>query len=141
MRGKKVFLFSLAVFVLFAFLVSPSFCADIEALVDLFFSNPSAATDQLLELLDKDPDAFVLVLAQVAERIAKLPPDDPKRVSLEERIETLCIALIDIKPDVVAKVVVTITERAPEIGEKIEQVAVAWGLEESYLKAASPVRP
>jgi len=133
MKKRKIVVIGLVislVFTLFALSVLGEE-VDIEALINLFISNPSAAIDQLLDLAETNPEAVALVLAGVAER----------RPALVDQIQLTCILLIDVDPATAALCVVTIKEKAPEIGERVERVVVAAGLEESYLKAASPVRP
>ena len=132
MKKRKIVVIGLVislVFTLFALSVLGEE-VDIEALINLFISNPSAAIDQLLDLAETNPEAVALVLAGVAER----------RPALVDQIQLTCILLIDVDPATAALCVVTIKEKAPEVGERVERVVVAAGLEESYLKAASPVR-
>ena len=133
MKKRKIVVIGLVislVFTLFALSVLGEE-VDIEALINLFISNPSAAIDQLLDLAETNPEAVALVLAGVAER----------RPALVDQIQLTCILLIDVDPATAALCVVTIKEKAPEVGERVERVVVAAGLEESYLQAASPVRP
>ena len=127
--------------VLITVITIPALAVDIEALINLYISDPTTATYQLLDLIETDPDAVALVLAGVAERIAGLEPTDPDRATLVGRIQGFCIALIDTNPTLTARIAATIKEEVPEIGEGIEQALVGAGLEESYLRAASPVRP
>jgi len=132
MKKRKIVVIGLVislVFTLFALSVLGEE-VDIEALINLFISNPSAAIDQLLDLAETNPEAVALVLAGVAER----------RPALVDQIQLTCILLIDVDPATAALCVVTIKEKAPEVGERVERVVVAAGLEESYLQAASPVR-
>jgi len=98
----------------------------------LFVSDPVAAMDQLVELAATNPEAVALVLAQVAERAPEL----------EDAIMLTCLEMIDKNLfSAAALAIATIKDRAPDIGDRIEKVAVAYGLEENYLRAASPVRP
>ena len=132
MKKRKIVVIGLVislVFTLFALSVLGEE-VDIEALINLFISNPSAAIDQLLDLAETNPEAVALVLAGVAER----------RPALVDQIQLTCILLIDVDPATAALCVVTIKEKASEVGERVERVVVAAGLEESYLQAASPVR-
>ena len=41
---------------------------DVEALIELYISDPVAGTAQLIELVKTNPEAVALVLAGVAER-------------------------------------------------------------------------
>ncbi len=120
--------------ILFTALASFSFAQEevnIENLIQLFVENPSAAINMLLDLAKTNPQAVALVLAGVAERAPEL----------EGQIKLACIALIDVDPAVAALCVATIKDRVPELGQRVEDIVVAAGLEESYLRAASPVRP
>jgi len=101
-----------------------------------------AAMDKLVDLAKTNPDAVALVLAGVAERVVDLRAADPSlAASLEDALRLTCVALMDVDPSAAALCVVTIKDRVPDIGERVEQVLVAAGLEERYLRAASPVRP
>jgi len=131
MRKKKVVILLGLVCALAAILATSAFAVDIEALIDLFISNPEAGTAKLVELAKTDPESVALVLAGVAERAPELA----------DSIMLTCLELVDTEPSAAALVINTIKDRAPEIGERIEMIAVAYGLEESYLRAASPVRP
>jgi len=115
---------------------------DINALIEEFVGSPMAAMDKLVDLAKTNPDAVALVLAGVAEKVVDLRAADPGlAASLEDALRLTCVALMDVSPSAAALVVVTIKDRVPDIGERVEQVLVAAGLEERYLRAASPVRP
>jgi len=132
MRKEKAQVLLALVCVLVVVLSTPSFAVDTEALISLFISDPVAAMDQLVELAATNPEAVALVLAQVAERAPEL----------EDAIMLTCLEMIDKNLfSAAALAIATIKDRAPDIGDRIEKVAVAYGLEENYLRAASPVRP
>jgi len=131
MRKKKVVILLGLVCALAVILATSAFAVDIEALIDLFITNPEAGTAELVELAKTDPESVALVLAGVAERAPELA----------DSIMFTCLELVDTEPSAAALVINTIKDRAPEIGERIEMIAVAAGLEEDYLRAASPVRP
>ena len=115
---------------------------DTEALIELFISDPVAAANKLLELADTDPGAAALVLAGVAERIAELRATDPDRADvLEGSLISVCIELIDTQPLVVVLAISLMQDKDLDIGDKIEMIATALGLETEYLLAASPIAP
>ena len=115
---------------------------NVQALIELFISSPVAAMDQLLELAKTDPQSVALVLAGVAERAYALRATNPDlAASLEDSVALTCVHLLDVDPSAAALAVVTIKDKVPEVGEWVERVTVAAGLERSYLVAASPVRP
>ena len=114
----------------------------VEDLVNLFISDPTTAMDQLLTLATTDPETVALVLGQVAEKTVELRETDPIRASiLENDILLTCVSLVDVDPHAAALAVNTVKDHVPDIGQKAEDMCVAAGLEESYLRAASPVRP
>jgi len=133
MKKARIITVAILVCVLLTALTVPVLSEEvnIEALIELFISDPSAGIDQLLDLATTNPEAVALVLAGVAERAP----------NLVDQIQLTCIALMDVDPAAAALAVVTIKDRVPEIGERVEMVAVAAGLERSYLRAASPVAP
>jgi len=133
MKKVRVITVAVLVGVLLTALTVPALTqeVDIEALTSLFISDPAAGMAQLLELAKTNPEAVALVLAGVAERA----PD------LETAIQLTCILLIEVDPSAAALAIVTIKDRVPDMGERIERVVVAAGLEEDYLRAASPVAP
>ena len=133
MKKVRVITVAVLVGVLLTALTVPALTqeVDIEALTSLFISDRAAGMAQLLELAKTNPEAVALVLAGVAERAPHL----------EHAIQLTCILLIEVDPSAAALAVVTIKDRVPDMGERIEKVVVAAGLEEDYLKAASPVAP
>ena len=142
MKKKRVMAVAAIVCILTVAVALPVLAVDIESLIDLFVTDISAGMAQISALAATDPDAVALVLAGVAERIAELQATDPGQASaLEAALQLCCIDLIDNYPECVASVVVTVKDRVPDIGERFEAVVVASGLEEDYLRAASPVRP
>jgi len=143
MRKIHVFILVILASLLLTSLTAPVFSQDIwEAWVDLFISSPEAGIEQILDLAAEDPEMAALILARVAERMEELKVSDP---ALAERCENAvvltCVKLIDVSPTAAALAVAAIKESAPEIGERVEAEVVAAGLEEDYLRAASPVRP
>jgi len=133
MKKVRVITVAVLVGVLLTALTVPALTqeVDIGALTSLFISDPAAGMAQLLELAKTNPEAVALVLAALAE----LAPH------LEHAIQLTCILLIDVDPSAAALAIVTIKDRVPDMGERIERVVVAAGLEEDYLRAASPVAP
>jgi len=143
MRKTHVFILVILASLLLIALAAPVFSQDIwDAWVDLFISSPEAGIEQILDLAAEDPEMAALILARVAERMEELKVSDP---ALAERCENCvcccCVKLINVSPTAAALAVATIKEYAPEIGERAEQEVIAAGLEQSYLRAASPVRP
>ena len=142
MKKKRAMAVAAIVCILTIAVALPVLAVDIESLVDLFVTDISTGMAQISALAATDPDAVALVLAGVAERIAELQATDPGRASsLEGALQLCCIDLIDDYPECAALVVATVKDRVPDIGERFEAVVVASGLEEDYLRAASPVRP
>ena len=144
MKKVKVVIVAMLVALLLTVITVPILAQEvnIQDLVELFISDPAAAMDQLLELAKTNPQAVALVLGEVAARSVKLRATNPDlAASLESAIEITCTTLVDTNPAAAALAVVTIKDKAPDVGEAVEKVVVAYGLEESYLAAASPVRP
>jgi len=139
---KKQIIALLAACVLLGVLTSHIAAREIEGLVTLFISDPARGMEKVLKLVKTNSQAVALVLAEVAERAVELRAEDPElAIQLENYILFTCMYLIDVDPSAAALAVVTIKERAPDIGRRIETVVVAQGLEQRYLRAASPVHP
>ncbi len=115
---------------------------DIEALIELFISNPVAGANELLELAGTDPWAAALVLAGVAQRIAELEATDPDRAAvLEGSLIGICIELIDTQPLVVVLAIGHMQDADLDIGDRIDVIATSFDLEIEYGRAATPIAP
>ncbi len=142
MRKTRMVVLLVGVCILTAALAAPVFAADVQALIEEFISDPVAGIDQMIALAQEDPETAALVLAGVAERSVEIRRTDPTLAdSLESGIGLVCIGLVHIDPYASALIVNTVKDRVPEIGERVEKIVVAVGLEEQYLRAASPVSP
>jgi len=142
LRKTRVIVLLVSVCILMVALAVPLFAADVQSLIDEFISDPAAGVDKMVELAKEDPATVALVLAGVAERADEIKVTDPTLANLLENDITLVVlTLMSTDPHSAAVIINTVKERIPEIGERIESIVVASGLEESYLRAASPVRP
>jgi len=142
MKKARIVVLLVGVCILMTALAAPVFAADVQSLIEEFISNPVAGAEHMIALAQEDPETAALVLAGVAERSVEIRRTDPTLADLlENEIALVCIELVDIDPHASAVIINTIKDRVPEIGERIEGMATGAGLEESYLRAASPVRP
>ncbi len=141
MKKVRVITVAVLVGVLLTALTVPALTqeTDTEALIELFISDPIEGANKILELAATDPGAAALVLAGIAERIAELRATDPDRADiLEGSLIGTCIELIDTSPFTVALAIRLMQDRGLDIGDRIEAIVIALGLEEEYLLAASP---
>ncbi len=144
MKKVRVITVAMLVGVLLTALTVPALTQEIdtEALIELFISDPVEGANRVLELAATDPGAAALVLAGVAQRIAELRATDPDRADvLEGSLVGTCIELIDTSPFAVALAIRLMQDRDLDIGDRIEAIATALGLEEEYLLAATPIAP
>ena len=128
-----------------------------EQLEDLAEENPDLAVLAIVELAKEIPETVVMVITSLAEinpevvarglvTIAsicvELSETQPKlAATLKAVLIESIVQMVDIAPGIVAVVVQSVTQVAPELGESLEEEAVAAGLEEDYLLAASPIMP
>ncbi len=126
-----------------------------EQLEDLAEENPDLAVLAIVELAKEIPETVVMVIIRLAEinpevvarglvTIAsicvELSETQPKlAATLKAVLIESIVQMVDIAPGIVAVVVQSVTQVAPELGESLEEEAVAAGLEEDYLLAASPI--
>ena len=144
MKKVRVITVAVLVGVLLTALTVPALTQEIdtEALIELFISDPIEGANRVLELAATDPGAAALVLAGVAERIAELRATDPDRADvLESALICTCISLIDTSPLAVALAIRLMQDRDLDIGDRIEMIVIALGLESEYLLAATPIAP
>ncbi len=128
-----------------------------EQLEDLAEENPDLAVLAIVELAKEFPETVVMVITSLAEinpevvarglvTIAsicvELSETQPKlAATLKAVLIESIVQMVDIAPGIVAVVVQSVTQVAPELGESLEEEAVAAGLEGDYLLAASPIMP
>lgn len=130
-------------------------------LKDLAEENPELAVLALVELAKKIPEKAVMViinlvginpsvaakgLVAIGELSTELAETQPKLAAILKAV--LSQSIIDMVESgtgrgagVAAVVVNSCKQSNPELGESLEEEAVAVGLERSYLLAASPIMP
>ena len=128
-----------------------------EQLEDLAEENPGLAVLAIIELARENAETAVVAIVRLAEinpvvaarglvtiaRICiELSETQPRLAAiLKAVLIEVIVKMVDIAPGVAAVVVQSIKQAAPELGASLEEEAVAAGLEEDYLLAASPIMP
>ena len=111
-------------------------------IVELAKEIPEKAVVAITNLAKTNPEVAARGLVNIAKASAELAETQPKLAAALKAVLTESIVqTIETTPGVVAVVVQSIKQVVPELGESLEEEAVAAGLERDYLLAASPIMP
>ena len=111
-------------------------------MVELAKEIPEKAVVAITNLAKTNPEVAARGLVNIAKASAELAETQPKLAAALKAVLTESIVqTIETTPGVVAVVVQSIKQVVPELGESLEEEAVAAGLERDYLLAASPIMP
>lgn len=116
------------------------------AIVELAQEIPEKAVMAIINLIDINPSVAARGLLAIGELSVEIEEDEAKlAASLRAVIYESIVAMVSSGTGrgagVAAVVVQSFKQSNPELGESLEEEAVAAGLERSYLLAASPIMP
>ena len=128
-----------------------------EQLEELAEENPGLAVLTIVELAKEIPEAAVIAIPSLAEinpevaarglvaicRVYALLTETQPRLAatLKAVLTESVVQMVETAPGAVAVVVQSCLQCNPELGESLEEEAIAAGLERDYLLAASPIMP
>jgi len=111
-------------------------------MVELAKEIPEKAVVAITNLAKTNPEVAARGLVAIARVCTQLTETQPKLAAALKAVLTESIVqMIETTPGVAAVVVQSIKQVTPELGESLEEEAVAAGLERDYLLAASPIMP
>ena len=111
-------------------------------IVELAKEIPEKAVVAITNLAKPNPEVVARGLVAITSVFLELSETQPKLAATLKAVLTESIVqMVDIAPGIAAVVVQSVTQVAPELGESLEEEAVAAGLESDYLLAASPIMP
>jgi len=111
-------------------------------MVELAKEIPEKAVIAIANLAKTNPEVAARGLVNIAKASAELAETQPKlAAALKAVLIESTVQMIETTPGVVAVVVQSIKQVVPELGESLEEEAVAAGLGIDYLLAASPIMP